>query len=167
MELGLLLLRLLLGALIFGHGMQKLTGWFGGPGPRGAAPLFDSWGLRPGRRLVVVAALCEITAAVSITLGVLTSLGAAIAIGTMLVAASVNFAKGLWAQAGGYELPLVYAGTAAGLALTGPGAWSLDHLLGLGTYAGGRWGLISIAAALAGAAAMVGYSARNKAPQHA
>lgn len=131
MDLGLFLLRLLLGALLFGHGTQKLAGWFSGHGPAGTAPLFEMWGFRPGRPLVILAGASEVAAAVLLVVGLFTPLGAAMAIGTMTVAGSVNAAKGLWATGGGYELPLVYAGTAAVLAFTGPGGWSLDAALGL------------------------------------
>ncbi|MGH3517682.1 MAG: DoxX family protein [Haloechinothrix sp.] len=164
MELGLLLLRLLLSALIFGHGAQKLFGWFGGLGPDGTAPLFEGWGFRPGRTLVVLAALSEITAAVLLAFGVLTPLGAAIAFGTMLVAASVNCSKGLWAQAGGYELPLVYAGIAAAIAFIGPGGWSVDHLILHLSFSGVAWGAAAVAAGLGAAACLIGYAARNRAP---
>jgi uncharacterized membrane protein YphA (DoxX/SURF4 family) len=34
MSYGLVLLRLVIGGTMFGHGAQKLFGWFGGGGPR-------------------------------------------------------------------------------------------------------------------------------------
>ncbi|MCX4658283.1 DoxX family protein [Streptomyces uncialis] len=90
MEIGLLVLRLLLGGLLFGHAAQKLFGWFRGHGPDGTGTVFETWGFRPGKPLVVLAALCELTAAASMVTGLLIPLGAAIALGTMLVAGSVN-----------------------------------------------------------------------------
>ncbi|WP_306819911.1 DoxX family protein [Streptomyces sp. CA-210063] len=60
MNLGLLLLRLLLAALLFGHGTQKLFGWFGGAGLAGTAAVFDRWGFVPARRMVLVAAAAEL-----------------------------------------------------------------------------------------------------------
>ncbi|WP_405639562.1 DoxX family protein [Streptomyces uncialis] len=148
MEIGLLVLRLLLGGLLFGHAAQKLFGWFRGHGPDGTGTVFETWGFRPGKPLVVLAALCELTAAASMVTGLLTPLGAAIALGTMLVAGSVNVSKGLWAQSGGYELPLVYGGLAVGLGFTGPGEWSLDHAFGLAELSGVGWGGAAVALGL-------------------
>ena len=160
MDIGLLLLRILLGALLFGHAMQKLTGAFHGHGPAGTAPIFETWGLRPGRPLVLVAGSSELLAAGLITLGLAVPLGTAIAVGTMTVAASVNVAKGLWATGGGYELPLVYGGVAAGLGFTGAGSWSVDHSLGWSYNAG--IGAAALFAGLAAAGLVIGYAARNK-----
>jgi putative oxidoreductase len=50
----------------------------------------------------------------------------------MIVAAlTVHWGHGLFAVSNGIELPLLYAAGALALALTGPGAYSLDALLGL------------------------------------
>ena len=57
MEVGLLLLRLITGLLAAGHGAQKLFGWFGGHGPRGAAGFVESLGWRPGRRFATLLGL--------------------------------------------------------------------------------------------------------------
>src|SRR2546423_13341438 len=48
MGLGKLILRATMGGYFFGHGMQKLAGWFGGGGPEGTGEMFDQIGLRPG-----------------------------------------------------------------------------------------------------------------------
>jgi putative oxidoreductase len=53
-------------------------------------------------------------------------------LGTMTVAiAKVHGPKGFFLQNGGYEYNLVLIIAALTLALVGPGAFSLDHLLGL------------------------------------
>src|SRR2546423_13909913 len=48
MGLGKLMLRATLGGYFFGHGMQKLAGWFGGARPQGAGRVFAPARLRPG-----------------------------------------------------------------------------------------------------------------------
>ncbi|HKO27735.1 MAG TPA: DoxX family protein, partial [Solirubrobacteraceae bacterium] len=50
MKIGRLLLRLTVGGFFFGHGTQKLFGWFGGHGIEPTAQMFESLGMRPGRR---------------------------------------------------------------------------------------------------------------------
>lgn len=131
MDLGLLLLRLVIGGLLVGHGAQKLFGAFGGHGLEGTGGFFASIGFRPGKPMAFVAGLTELGAGVLLILGLLTPLASAGVIGTLLVAGSVHAGKGLWAVNGGYELPLVYALLGAVLALTGPGAYSVDALIGL------------------------------------
>ena len=41
MSYGLLLLRVVVGGTMFGHGAQKLFGWFGGYGPKGTGGFFE------------------------------------------------------------------------------------------------------------------------------
>ena len=49
-DVGLLIARLIAGALVAGHGAQKLFGWFEGPGWQTWTSLTESMmGLRPGR----------------------------------------------------------------------------------------------------------------------
>lgn len=131
MDLGLLLLRLTLGALLMGHGSQKLFGVFGGGGLEGTGKFFASAGFRPGKLMALVAGLSEAGAGLLMVLGLGTPVAGAAIVGTMFVASSVSAAKGLWAQQGGYELPLVYGLLGAVLALTGSGEHSVDALIGL------------------------------------
>jgi len=49
MEVGLLIIRVVVGALLVGHGSQKLFGWFGGYGLQGTGGYMESFGLRPAR----------------------------------------------------------------------------------------------------------------------
>jgi putative oxidoreductase len=140
MDFGLLLLRLLLGVLLFGHSTQKLLGWFGGAGRAGTAVVFEQWGFKPGVRQVVLAGVMELIGAVSIALGLLTPGGCAVVVGTMTVAAVASAVNGFWAQKGGCEVPFCYGALAAILALTGPGRWSLDAALEPAAPSGYAWG---------------------------
>lgn len=128
-ELGLLVLRLTLAALLAGHACQKLFGWFRGRGIAGTAPLFEVDGLRPGAVFVAIAGLSELAAAGLLALGLATPLAAATAIGAMTVAVSTLWPKGVWAHLGGYEVPLTYALIALVLAIAGPGEYALDSIL--------------------------------------
>ena len=132
MDIGLLIVRLVVGLLLFGHGTQKLFGWFGGRGLAGAAGMVDSLGFRPGPPWAVLNGLSEASGGLSLALGLLTPLGSAAIIGVMAVASvAVHLKNGVWNQDGGFELPLTNLAAAAALAFTGPGAYSLDAALGL------------------------------------
>lgn len=143
-DLGLLLLRLMLAALLLGHAVQKSLGWLGGLGREKTAEVFESWGFRPGRSMVLMAALCEALGAFSIASGLFFRVGCAVLIGTLIVAAAPSSSNGLWAQRGGCEVPATYAGIAGCLAVSGPGAASLDNALGLpdGSWVGAALALI-------------------------
>jgi len=131
MNLGLLILRVVVGGLFVGHGTQKLFGWFGGHGPDGTGGFFESLGYRPGRTMAVVGGTTEATAGAMLILGLLTPLAAAMIVGVMINAALAAHAdKGVWNSDGGYELPLVFAAAAACLAFVGPGTVSIDAVIG-------------------------------------
>lgn len=132
MDIGLLLLRLAVGAILFVHATQKLRGWFSGPGIAAATELFHGLGQRPASVMVRVAIGCELAGAVLLVCGAATPLGVLIVVSTMLVAGScLCLLKGtLWNSAGGGEYPLVLATMTAVIAFTGPGRWSADAALG-------------------------------------
>jgi putative oxidoreductase len=131
MDSGLLILRIVFGALLVGHGTQKLFGWFGGHGAEATGNFFHALGFRPGKQMAIVAGASEALGGLLLAVGFLSPLAGAAIVGTMLVAASVHADKGLWGVNGGYELALLYAVTGAVVAVGGPGSISLDHLAGL------------------------------------
>src|SRR5712691_5422121 len=132
MNEGLLLLRLVVGLLMAAHGAQKLFGWFGGHGLAGTTGFFEALGFRPGRLFATIASASELASGVLVVLGLFGPVGPALMVSVMIVAAiSVHWEHGVFAMTNGIEVPLLYAAAAASLALTGPGAFSLDAALGL------------------------------------
>jgi putative oxidoreductase len=130
--LGLLILRLVVGLTVAAHGAQKLFGWFGGPGMSKWTQSVERLRIRPAQPWAWVAALSEFGGGLLLALGLLSPLGSLAIVGTMLVAiATVHLSKGFWVTRGGYEFNLAIIGGAVALALTGPGAYSLDNALGL------------------------------------
>jgi putative oxidoreductase len=131
-SVGLLIVRLVVGLLMAGHGSQKLLGWFGGHGIAGTGAFLESLGFRPGRLFAITASVTEIVSGLLVALGFLGPIGPALMVSVMIVAAvSVHWKNGLWAQTGGIELALFYGAVAVALALTGFGAYSLDAALGI------------------------------------
>jgi putative oxidoreductase len=131
-SLGLLILRLVVGTLLAGHGAQKLFGWFSGPGLKGTHGLMEILGPRPGKIWGTIAAVGELSG------GALTALGLFQPIGPQNIAAAMSVAirrvhwkLPIWASAGGAELPLTNLAVAWALILVGPGRYSLDRLLGI------------------------------------
>jgi putative oxidoreductase len=165
MDAGLLLIRVVLGAIMAAHGAQKLFGWFGGHGLSGTGSGLESMGLRPGRVWAAVNGFAEFGGGAMLALGVLTPLGAAAVTGVMLVAiATVHWRNGFFNVSGGYEFNLLIVATAIALAITGPGKISIDRLAGW-TLAGPAWGLaaLGISAAAAGSVlAMRKYPPRDE-----
>lgn len=129
-DLGLLALRLGVGATLVAHGTQKLFGWFGGNGLAGTGAFFDSVGFSPGRTNAALAGLGEAGGGSLLVLGLATPAAGAAAAGTMAVAATMHTPNGFFAQNGGYEYPAMLGLTSAALALGGPGQLSLDAVLG-------------------------------------
>lgn len=128
MNLGLLLLRLLLAALLFGHGTQKLFGWFGGGGISGTGQFFTASGYPAGDAMAVIAGLSEAVGGLALAAGLLTPLAAAAVLGTMINAMAVRGTGAFFAPKG-FEYELILASAASALALTGPGRIAVDHYL--------------------------------------
>jgi putative oxidoreductase len=131
-DLGLLLLRVVSGGLLAGHGAQKLFGWFGGAGPRGTARFIESMGIRPAGVWALAAGSSELAGGTLTALGLLWPLGPVTATAPMGMAVGrVHWGRPIWATEGGGELPVTNLAISAALAMTGPGRLSLDHLLRL------------------------------------
>jgi putative oxidoreductase len=152
MDIGLLLLRSVVGLTLAAHGAQKLFGWFGGYGLDGTGGFMETLGFRPGRRQALMAGLVESGGGLLLALGFLTPVAAAAIVAVMLVAVvSVHLKAGFFVTGGGYEYNLVIGIAAVALAFTGPGALSLDALFGL-PLSGALWGTGALIAGLAGGA---------------
>lgn len=131
-DAGILMIRVLFGAAIAAHGAQKVFGWFGGHGLKGTGGFFETLGFRPGVLFAAAAGLSEFAGGILLALGFFTPFGAAAVLAAMIVAiVSVHLKNGFFAMSGGAELPFLYAAAALGLGFSGPGAFSLDALLGL------------------------------------
>jgi putative oxidoreductase len=132
LDLGLALLRVVIGLTLAAHGAQKLFGWFGGHKIRGTAQFFSSLGLRPAIFWAVVVGLAEFGGGLLTALGLLGPVGPALLAGNMLgTIILVHWTKGFWNMAGGIEFPLTLGTAAAAIALTGFGRYSLDHAFGI------------------------------------
>lgn len=128
-DIGLLVLRAVLGLIFIGHGSQKVFGLFGGAGLNGTINWIGSMGLRPAWFWGLVASLSEFGGGVLLLLGLFTPLGSLGIIAAMLVAiVQVHWSKGFWNTKGGIEFPLTNIAGALTLALTGPGRYSLDSV---------------------------------------
>ena len=128
----LLILRFTLGALLAGHGAQKLFGWLGGYGLQGTAQFMESLGLRPGRPWAILAGLSEFAGGLLVLLGLLDPIGPLAIVGAMIMATvKAHWGKPIWVTSGGAELPVAYMAMAAALILAGPGYYSVDRWLGI------------------------------------
>lgn len=131
-DVGLLVLRVVLGVIFAAHGAQKLFGSFGGPGLKGVAGFHEQLGIRPPYLMAVLAGLAEFIGGILIAVGFLTSLAAVALILVMAVAAlTVHLKNGFFSQNGGYEYNLALAAMALTLLIAGAGAFSVDAALGI------------------------------------
>jgi len=133
MDTGILIVRLVVGLYVAGHGAQKLFGWFGGPGLDATVGAMGSrLGFRPARLWATSLSAAEVVGGVLMALGLLGPLGPIAVAGTMLGAAVFgHWSKGPWAAKGGYELAATNLAVALAVALLDVGRFSVDAWLGL------------------------------------
>ncbi|MFJ3876004.1 DoxX family protein [Streptomyces sp. NPDC090077] len=127
-DIGLPVLRLVLGAIMAVHGTQKLFGWFDGPGLKGTGIFFARAGYPAGETMAAVAGLTETLGGLGLVLGLFTPLAAAAVVGVMINAIAVKWAGSVFGPEGVEFESLIVAG-AVTLALTGPGRFALDRFL--------------------------------------
>ncbi|MBE3596441.1 MAG: DoxX family protein [Hydrogenibacillus sp.] len=127
LDVGLLIVRLVLGLIVAAHGAQKLFGWFGGYGIKGVGGWLESMGLRPGALWAALAGGAEFFGGLLFALGLWTPLASVLIAAVMFVALfTVHLKNGLFIDKNGFEYVLVIAVVALVIGfLTGPGAYAL------------------------------------------
>jgi putative oxidoreductase len=131
-HLGLLVLRVGLGAVLVAHGLQKLFGWWGGQGLNGLKNSLSDIGYQHADILTYCAAGGEIAAGVLLVLGLFTPLAAAGALAYLIN----SLLAGMSAQHGsrsfpfflpnGHEYEITLIVMAAAVIMVGPGRYGFD-----------------------------------------
>jgi putative oxidoreductase len=132
-DVGMLIVRLTLGLVMFPHGAQKLLGWFGGNGFAGTMQFFTSQlSLPPAVALLVI--LAEFFGSIALISGFLGRVGAFGILCVMLGAIfMVHLPNGFFMnwygnQKGeGYEYHLLAIGMALAIMVKGSGSLSIDR----------------------------------------
>jgi len=131
LDLGLLVIRVVFGLVYAAHGAQKLFGWFGGYGIAGTGGFLETLGFRPGKTFATAAGLGEFLGGLLLAFGFLGAVGPALIVAGMIVAiVTVHRKNKFFVATNGIEHPLLFTTVAVGIALTGPGRYSLDAALG-------------------------------------
>jgi len=116
------LMRIVLGALFFCHGAQKIFGWFGGIDGKGSATALAS--------LIGVAGAIELVAGVLLTLGLWAGYAAFVASGLMAAAYFIgHFPAGFWPLENKGVAAVLYCIVFLYIATRGAGVWSIDEAL--------------------------------------
>jgi putative oxidoreductase len=135
-DVGLLPVRMSLGATMLYHGAAKLRS----ESAAGAAGFFEQLGLRPAHTWVRLAGIAEVAGGASAILGLGTRLFSLAVIATQAVAiAKVHASKGFDNTAGGYEFNLLLIAAAIGLLVSGPGNASVHEVVERRIAGGARW----------------------------
>ena len=122
-SLGLLVLRVVVGAVFAAHGAQKIFEYTL-PGTIGS---FAGMGIPLPEIAAPFVAFVELIGGILLALGLFTRpVGILLAIDMLVALVAVHLPAGLWVGEGGYEFVAVLGVAALALAFTGAGRFSLD-----------------------------------------
>ena len=182
MNTALLVLRIIPGLLLMGHGLQKLVppathrrcctrpviaarGRVSRASASGRRWWPPFWRARPSS-----------SPASSLAAGLLTPVGTVL-VGAVMITAilKVHVSNGIWAAEGGFEYPLVLLTVGFAITALGAGSLSVDSWLGIDNWAGINWTInpaarsaIALAVGLAGGLVVaLASSASKRTPTHA
>jgi len=131
-HLGLLVLRVGLGVLLCAHGLQKLTGWWGGEGLNGLRNSLSGAGYQHADILAYVSAGGELAAGLLLVLGLFTPLAAAGALAFLIngllatVSAQPHSHRYAFFLPNGVEYQITLIVLAVAVVLAGPGRYGFD-----------------------------------------
>ena len=154
MNTALLVLRVVPGLLLIGHGLQKLVPPRYSPpllsamGPRATGAMFEELGFHPGLPMAVLAGSAEILGGISLGAGLLTPIGT-ILIGAVMMTAilTAHIRNGIWNAEGGFEFPLVLMTVAFVISAFGAGSYSVNAWAHVANWAGIHWAMSHVARA--------------------
>jgi putative oxidoreductase len=130
-DIGLLLLRLGIGGVVFAHGAQKVFGLWGGTGIAGFATNLEGLGYQQATTLSWLTGVTELIAGAFLVLGLLTPLAAAAVLAIMINAVLLKLGNGFFVTGPKGSDAIEFSGLlglgAACLVLTGPGRIALDN----------------------------------------
>jgi putative oxidoreductase len=152
MNTTLLVLRLVPGLLLIGHGLQKLVP------PRFSLPLlhanglratgagFEQIGIQPGVAAALLAGLSEVLGGFSLGAGLLTPVGT-ILIGAVMTTAilTAHARNGIWNHEGGFEFPLLLLSLGFVISALGAGSYSINAWAHVSNWAGIDWSMSHVA----------------------
>jgi putative oxidoreductase len=131
-DLGLLILRLAVGAILIAHGLQKAFGLWGGPGLDGWEGSLSAMGFQYADILMYVTTGGQIAAGLLLMLGLFTPVAAAGALAYMVTGlladamAAHEEARLASFLTDGHEYKVFLACAVAAIILTGPGRYGFD-----------------------------------------
>jgi putative oxidoreductase len=131
-DLGLLVLRAAVGAILVTHGLQKAFGIWGGQGLDAFKSSLSDMGYQHAGALTYVAAGTQLAAGVLLVLGLFTPLAAAAALAYVInglagtVAAQHDAGYIPFLLPGGYEYQILLTVALAAIILVGPGRYGFD-----------------------------------------
>ena len=130
-DIGLLLLRLGIGGVVFAHGAQKVFGLWGGTGIAGFATNLEGLGYQQATTLSWLTGVTELVAGAFLVLGLLTPLAAAAVLAIMINAVLLKLGNGFFVTGPSGSDAIEFSGVlglgAACLVFTGPGRIALDN----------------------------------------
>ncbi len=128
-DLAVLVARVAIGAVLVAHGAQKFFTY----GISGTIDSFAGMGIPVPQAAAVFAAVVELVGGAALILGAATPVVGLLVMLNMLGAlVLVHLGNGVFVDQGGFELVAALGAGALVLAVTGPGAFSVDHLVGRG-----------------------------------